>query len=135
MNSWATYPVDMATRAERLRAEPNIWLATSRPTGKPHLTPIWFVFVDDAVWICTGESAVKARNMAANPLVSIALEDGNAPVVGEGVAHRVTAVPASVIAEFQRKHNWDITTDDEYQAVFRIEIAKWLHPSSGAEIV
>jgi F420H(2)-dependent biliverdin reductase len=125
----------MATRAERLRAEPNIWLATSRPTGKPHLTPIWFVFVDDVVWICTGDSAVKARNIKANPMVSIALEDGNAPVVGEGTAHRVTDIPASVIAEFRRKHNWDITTDDAYQAVFRIEITKWLHPSGEAEVV
>jgi F420H(2)-dependent biliverdin reductase len=130
-----TYLVGMATRAERLRAEPNIWLATSRPTGKPHLTPIWFVFVDDAVWICTGGNAVKARNVAANPMVSIALEDGNAPVVGEGTAHRVTDVPASVVAEFQRKHNWDIATDDAYQAVFRIEITKWLNPSSEAETV
>jgi F420H(2)-dependent biliverdin reductase len=130
----AIYRFGMATRAERLHAEPNIWLATSRPTGKPHLTPIWFVFVDDAVWVCTGADAVKARNMAADPRVSIALEDGNAPVVGEGTARRVLDVPASVSAEFQRKHNWDIATDDAYQAVFRIEIIKWLHPSTEAEI-
>lgn len=73
--------------------------------------------------------------MTADPRVSIALEDGNAPVVGEGTAQRVLDVPAAVVVEFQRKHNWDIATDDAYQAVFRIEIAKWLHPSNEAEIV
>lgn len=78
---------------------------------------------------------MKARNMTVNRRVSIALEDGNAPVVGEGTASQMVNIPASVIAEFQRKHNWDITTDDAYQAVFRIDITKWLHPSSEAEIV
>ena len=120
----------MTTRDERLRSEGNIWLATTRPSGKAHLTPIWFAYVDEAAWICTGPNTVKSRNIAANSAVSLALEDGNAPVVGEGIAELVADVPTAVVAEFQRKYQWDITTDADYQAVFRITVNKWLHPSS-----
>ena len=32
-------------RDERLRTEANVWLATMRPDGRPHVSPIWFVWV------------------------------------------------------------------------------------------
>jgi F420H(2)-dependent biliverdin reductase len=118
----------MSTREQRLASEPNIWLATSRPGGKPHLTPIWFVYVEDSLWICTGTDAVKSKNIRANPAVSFALQDGNAPVTGEGTATLHDEVPPAVAAEFVRKFDWDITTDNEYRALFQITVRKWLHP-------
>jgi predicted pyridoxine 5'-phosphate oxidase superfamily flavin-nucleotide-binding protein len=35
--------------AERLTAEPVIWLGTVRPDGRPHHVPIWFVWHDPLV--------------------------------------------------------------------------------------
>ena len=69
----------MSTSDERLHTESNIWLATVRANGKPHLTPIGFVYVEQAVWVCTGLSAVKSQNMRHDHRVSFALQDGNAP--------------------------------------------------------
>ena len=118
----------IATRDQRLAKEHNIWLATTRADGRPHLTPIWFVYIDGALWICTGINAVKSRNLAANPRVSFALQDGNAPVTGEGTAALSVEVPAAVVAAFISKFDWDITTDDDYRALFRIDVVKWLSP-------
>ena len=28
--------------AQRLATEPILWLATTRPDGRPHLVPVWF---------------------------------------------------------------------------------------------
>jgi F420H(2)-dependent biliverdin reductase len=121
----------MTTRAERLATEPNVWFATSRPDGRPHLTPIWFVWVDERMWLCTQDQTVKVRNVRANPNVSIALEDGNAPVTGEGtsvVRSRADAPPA-VRDAFIAKYQWDIATDsDGYGVLIEITMTKWLFP-------
>jgi F420H(2)-dependent biliverdin reductase len=121
----------MSTRAERLATEANVWFAAVRPDGRPHLTPIWFVWVDDRMWLCTQSNAVKVRNVQANPNVSIALEDGNAPITGEGTATvRARAeAPLAVRDAFIAKYQWDIATDgDGYGVVIEITITKWLYP-------
>lgn len=111
-------PLDPRTETAR-----NIWLATVRPDGRPHLVPIWFVTAAGRWYICTGSDSVKARNLQHNPRVALALEDGNQPYVLEGVARRVTP-PPEVAARFQAKFNWDITTDADYGAVFEITVTK-----------
>jgi F420H(2)-dependent biliverdin reductase len=73
----------MPTSTERFITEPNVWLGTTRADGRPHLVPIWFVWVHRRVWIATDARSVKVRNIAANPFATFALEDGNRPVVIE----------------------------------------------------
>ena len=97
-----------------------IWLATVRTTGTPHLVPIWFVWVAGKIYLCTGADSVKVRNLRQNPQVAIALEDGTHPIVIEGRAQPIGQAEAAVIAEFQRKYDWDITTDDTYTQVIEI---------------
>ena len=43
------------------------WLSTVRPDGRPHVTPLLGVWLDDALYFCTGETERKARNLAQNP--------------------------------------------------------------------
>jgi F420H(2)-dependent biliverdin reductase len=109
----------------RLQTEQNLWLATVRPTGSPHLVPIWFVWVVGKIYLCTAANSVKVRNLRQNPQVAIALEDGTHPIVIEGLAQPIELVPAAVMAavrnEFQRKYDWDIKTDGEYDQVIEIE--------------
>ena len=69
---------------ERLTRERNVWLCTLRADGSPHVTPVWFVYLDDVFWVSSGENNVKVRNVDNDPRVSLALEDGDAPVVAEG---------------------------------------------------
>ena len=61
-----------------------MWVCTVRHDGRPHLTPAWFVYEGDTFWICLNGSSVKNRNASHHPTVSLALEDGNTPVVAEG---------------------------------------------------
>ena len=106
---------------QRLQTEQNLWLATVRPNGTPHLVPIWFVWVTGKIYLCTGADSVKVRNLLQNSRVSIALEDGAHPVVIEGLAKPIGVTPKPVITAFQKKYDWDISHDGEYNQVVEIE--------------
>jgi F420H(2)-dependent biliverdin reductase len=108
---------------ERVQQAQNIWLATVRPDGRPHLVAIWFVTAGGHWYICTAPGSVKARNMRANPWVTLALEDGNDPYVVEGQAHPVEP-DAGVVAQFKAKYDWDISTDEHYSQVFEIRATR-----------
>ncbi|GAB3343739.1 pyridoxamine 5'-phosphate oxidase family protein [Micromonospora halotolerans] len=115
----------------RLAHEPNVWLCTLRRDGSPHVTPVWFVYADGVWWIgCDGRS-VKARNVAADPRVSLALEDGAAPVVAEGVAHlRRGDFPTEVVEAFASKYGgWDVTepvSQEGDRVLLEIPVRRWL---------
>ena len=109
--------------ASRLETARNVWLATVRADGRPHLVPIWFVTHADCWYLCTAPGSVKARNLSVNPNVALALEDGDQPYIVEGQARPLTASP-DVIAKFKAKYDWDITTDPHYSQVFEVVIRK-----------
>lgn len=54
-----------AGRALLVRAEV-FWLTTVRPDGRPHATPLVAVWLDGALYFCTGASERKALNLARN---------------------------------------------------------------------
>ena len=54
-------------------------LATTRPDGRPHLAPVWFVLDGDDILFNTGDDTVKARNIRRNPHVSIVVDDETYP--------------------------------------------------------
>lgn len=109
--------------AQRLQTERNIWLATTRPDGRPHLVPIWFVHEAGRFYICTQAHSVKARNLQTNSAVMLALEDGDRAHVIEGRAYAVDPSP-NVINQFKEKFDWDISTDNSYGLVFEIEVLR-----------
>ena len=47
------------------------WLTTVRADGRPHVTPLIGVYVDDAVHFCTGLREQKARNLEQNAHVAL----------------------------------------------------------------
>jgi PPOX class probable F420-dependent enzyme len=116
--------------AERLEREPLAWLCTLRQDGSPHLTPVWFVFHDSTLWICSAEKNRKVHHVRLDPRVSVALEGGTAPVVAEG---RVTLHPGDfspdVIERFMKKYDWDITIPNEREGrrlLMEIPVVRWL---------
>lgn len=111
----------------RLISERNLWLATVRPSGKPHLIPIWFVWLHERIYMGTQPDSVKVRNVRREPRVSIALEDGVVPVIGEGVA-RLLEPPfdAGVLAAFKAKYDWDIGADPATHVLIEVAIDRWL---------
>ena len=51
----------------RVLAEAELfWLTTVRADGRPHVTPLVAVWLDDALHFCTGPTEQKASNLAAN---------------------------------------------------------------------
>ncbi|MEV0004071.1 TIGR03618 family F420-dependent PPOX class oxidoreductase [Micromonospora sp. NPDC050980] len=124
----ATLPPDVEARLAR---EHNVWLCTLRPDGSPHVTPVWFVHADGVWWIGCEGGSVKARNVAADPRVSLALEDGVNPVVAEGTArlHRAE-FPTAVVKAFAHKYDgWDIrrpVTPDGDRVLLEIPVRRWL---------
>lgn len=105
--------------ARRVAQERNLWLATVRPDGRPHLVPIWYVEVGGAWYICTESQSVKARNLQAEPRCSWSLENGDSPLVIEGRAQPVKPSPA-VIAAFRAKFDWDIENDPDNDLLFEL---------------
>lgn len=112
---------------QRLLTARNIWMATVRPNGTPHLVPIWFIWINERIYICTAPESIKARNLRANPHVSVSLEDGNNPLVVECTAKLLDKpFPDEVVRLFKSKFDWNILTDDEYGALFEFTPVKWL---------
>ena len=115
---------------ERLDRERVVWLCTLRPDGSPHLTPVWFLYLDGEWWIGTGERNRKVRNIAADPRVSLALPDGNAPVVAEGEASivRQPFAPDVVDGLRRRYDGWDVRVEgpDGRYVLLRIAVTRWL---------
>ncbi len=78
--------LDWSWAEERLRGRYIWWLATTRPDGRPHLMPVWAVWVNEGVAFSTGAGTRKARNLAHNPFVTIVPERGVESVIVEGEA-------------------------------------------------
>ena len=68
------------------------WVTTVRPDGRPHITPLLALWLDDALYFCTGPEEQKAKNIAANPVVRVKVHgrwrDGIAHPLPEDNARR-----------------------------------------------
>ena len=70
------------------------WICTVRADGRPHLTPLVAVWLDGALYFCTGAAEQKAVNLRGNPHVLLLTGchrwDEGLDVVAEGDAVQVT---------------------------------------------
>ena len=74
-----------------MTAARDYWVATVLPTGGPHLTLVWGLWVERAFYFGSGPRTRKARNLAGNPNVAVHPQ-------GEGVVETVTD-PDPALAE------------------------------------
>ncbi|MGC2485018.1 MAG: TIGR03667 family PPOX class F420-dependent oxidoreductase [Acidimicrobiales bacterium] len=96
----------------RLASNLMAWLTTVRPNGQPETVPVWFYVRDDeTVLLYSRPGAVKLRNIAINPRVTLVLDVtdiGRDVIRLEGidqVAHDhavATAVPGYVAKYLER---------------------------------
>jgi len=86
-------PTPWAEAVEALKRAEVFFVTTVRPDGRPHQTPLIAVWLDDAMYFCTGEDERKARNIAGNPHVLLSTGsqkwDQGLDIVVEGEARRV----------------------------------------------
>lgn len=96
----------------RLGREATIWLATVRGDGRPHLVPLWFIWLDGHIFICTGSGTQKFTNMYNNQNVALALSDPVNVIMIEGEAHTADRSRIDSLAEhFFHKYEWDFRYD------------------------
>lgn len=94
---------------QRLEQAQNYWLATTWPDGRPHVTPIWGVWVDGGFYFDGIPTARWARNLVATPTIAVHLESGDNVVILEGVAEdldRITdpALAVRIVEQWQTKY-------------------------------
>jgi nitroimidazol reductase NimA-like FMN-containing flavoprotein (pyridoxamine 5'-phosphate oxidase superfamily) len=97
---------------ERLSKAHNYFVATTRPGGRPHVMPVWGLWLDPAFYFSTGTTSRKARNLAANPSCVVCPENAGEAVVVEGLAEEVT--DPSLLSQFKdaylEKYRWEMDT-------------------------
>jgi general stress protein 26 len=82
-----------AEAREHLENAEVYWLSTVRPDGRPHVTPLVAVWLDGALYFCTGPEERKAKNLRRNSHCIITTGRNvfeGLDVVVEGEAKRVT---------------------------------------------
>lgn len=61
-----------------LETQRTVRLATASPDGRPHVVPLWFVWVDGTVFLNSTLGNVTIRNLEANPQATGSIDDGEA---------------------------------------------------------
>jgi general stress protein 26 len=108
---WAEV-LDLIERAEIF------WLSTVRADGRPHVTPLPAMWLDDALHFCTGPEEQKAKNLARNPRCVLTTGGDRflegTDVVVEGEAVRVTDEPTlrRLAAMWRTKLDWPFEAVD-----------------------
>lgn len=120
----------------RLAGDRNVWLCTLRADGSPHLVPVWFVHLRERWWIGVSTRSVKVRNALRDPRVSLALEDGDHPVVAQGLATVHEDFPDDVLAAFEDRYGWDPRTPygaDQRRSLLEVGVTRWLMAGAAPE--
>jgi nitroimidazol reductase NimA-like FMN-containing flavoprotein (pyridoxamine 5'-phosphate oxidase superfamily) len=96
--------------AERLSVSHNYMLATTRPDGRPHVMPVWGLWLDGAFYFSAGRQSRKARNLSANPNCVVSTDRADEAVILEGVAEEITgrASLEPFYEAYKEKYDWDL---------------------------
>ncbi|MFW5690899.1 MAG: pyridoxamine 5'-phosphate oxidase family protein [Chloroflexota bacterium] len=72
----------------RLKSSRSLWLATTRPDGRPHVVPVWFWWDSNGkrVYFVLNRAAEVTRNLANQQAVALHMGDGVDVVIIEGAA-------------------------------------------------
>ena len=126
-------PVPWDDARQHLEAAEIFWLSTVRPDGRPHVTPLLAVWLDDALHFCTGEDERKRKNLAGNDrciLTTGCNRYGEGlDVIVEGRAERITddAMLQSLAAAWEAKYGSDWHFDVRHGAFVSEGHEAWVY--------
>jgi hypothetical protein len=106
--SWA-WAVDHFSKAH------NYFLSTTRSDGRPHVMPIWGVWLDRAFYFSTGRRSRKSKNLTLNPHCVVCPEDASKAVNLEGTARGILekSLRTRFAAACKKKYDWDMSDTKE----------------------
>jgi hypothetical protein len=107
---------------ERLERETDIWVATADAEAVPCLVPLWFVWHEDAVWLCTRFTNPTGRNLLEGARARLAFGDTRDVVLVDGHAEAFTLqdVPLPAAEAFRAKTGWDPRGGHASYGFFRV---------------
>lgn len=91
-----------------------IWISTTRPDGRPHAVPVWYVWDGRNLYFISDRKLQKSKNLAQQPWIVVHAGDGDDVIILEGISTIVKNTD-----ELNR-------VDDAYRA-------KYVDPGSGAQ--
>lgn len=102
------------TLEARLGREMAIWIVTVRSDGRPHMTPVWYVWLNERIYFATGTDTQKFTNLRTNQAVALALPDTDSVLILEGEAHAADRKTTDKLGEyFFNKYEWDFRYDED----------------------
>lgn len=100
--------------ARKMNACRTFWLATIHPSkgaaqARPHVMPVWGVWLDDAFFFSTGRKSRKGQNLATNPACTVTNDNGKEAIIIEGKAIQADAAPTleRVATVYKKKYKMD----------------------------
>jgi PPOX class probable F420-dependent enzyme len=118
--------MDTKRAAAFLRVQHRAVLATARADGRPQLSPVVAaVDDDDRVLISTRETAIKAKNLARNPQVSLCVINDNffgEWIQADGTAELIHLPEAlELLMDYYRRISGEHPDWEDYRAAMRRE--------------
>jgi PPOX class probable F420-dependent enzyme len=95
----------------RLQSDTISWLVTTRPHGRPHAVPVWFLWHDGRLLIMSEPDTVKVKNLRRSPHALLHLDTD---ATGNGV---VVLTGPAVISE-RSSREWLPAIGDAYTAKY-----------------
>lgn len=89
-------PISWAHDQQRLAQSRNYWLATVRPDGRPHIAPVWGIWLDGLFHFATARTTTKGQNLAVNPRAALHLDNSEDVLIVEG-----TVAPANTALRYR----------------------------------
>jgi nitroimidazol reductase NimA-like FMN-containing flavoprotein (pyridoxamine 5'-phosphate oxidase superfamily) len=88
----------MNKRDEFLKSQKILRLSTIGKNNFPHITPVWYMFSGEKIYIGTDTKSQKIKNIQKNNHVSFCVDVGvNSPdiygVMGQGIANLILEMP------------------------------------------
>jgi Pyridoxamine 5'-phosphate oxidase len=95
---------------ERLVKARSYWVATVRPEGRPHVMPVWGIWLKGAFYFSSGVHSRKVRNLENNPHCTVCTDQPVEPVILEGTASRVSDwhLLQEVASLYNEKYQWNL---------------------------
>ena len=91
----------------------HVWLATTRPDGRPHVAGVGALWLDGTFYFVSGAGTRKSRNLAENPNCALSVALPDLDLVLEGSASQVTDdVTLQRLAENYVAQGWPVRVEN-----------------------
>lgn len=107
---------------DRLEREVDIWVATADAEGLPCTVPLWFVWHEGSVWLCTRLTNPTGRNLRDGGRTRLAFGHTRDVVLIDGAVETfgLREAPPAAAEAFLAKTGWDPREDSASYAWFRV---------------